>query len=77
MTANPAPAPVRADDPDAMLRAHGTYMSYPKAAETLGCSVRTLKRETAAGRLKCYSIGRTQTLRVKTLDVVNLATRVA
>lgn len=60
-----------------LVEHHPTFLSYPQAAELTSASVRTLKRETEAGRLPCYRIGRTRTLRVKTADVLALVERVA
>lgn len=61
----------------ALIDEHGLFVSYPQAAQITTASVRTLKRETAAGRLPCYQIGRSRTLRVKTEDVLALIRQVA
>ena len=60
-----------------LIDQHGRFVSYPIAAEITTASVRTLKRETAAGRLPCYQIGRSRTLRLRTEDVFALIQRVA
>lgn len=62
---------------DAMIEKYGENITYPIAAKITSASVRTLKRETAAGRLPCYQIGRARALRVKTADVLALVQRVA
>lgn len=61
----------------ALIAEHGTFVSYPQAAEITTASVRTLKRLTAVGDLPCYRIGRARVLRLKTADVAALVQRVA
>ena len=56
---------------------YGRYVTYPQAAEITTASVRTLKRETAAGRLPCYQVGSARALRLKLADVLALVQRVA
>ena len=65
------------DEAQALVAQYGTYCTYLDASEMTTVSVRTLKRETAAGRLPCYRIGHSRTLRLKTVDVVALIRRVA
>lgn len=60
----------------AIVAKYGRFISYPQAAEITTCSVRTLKRLTAAGDLPVYRIGRARVLRLKTADVVALVVRV-
>lgn len=68
--------PTISADLAAALAEYGTWLTYPQAAELTCTSARTLKRETAAGRLPCYQIGRARVLRVKTADVFALIERV-
>lgn len=56
---------------------YGRFVSYPQAAEITSLSVRSLKRETAAGNLPCYRLGSARVFRVKTEDVAALIQRVA
>lgn len=65
------------DDLQALIEQHGRFIGYPTAATITACSVRTLKRLTAAGQLPAYRIGRARVLRLKTEDVVALIERVA
>lgn len=65
------------DELAAAIAEHGRFITYPTAAELTTASVRTLKRETAAGNLPCYRIGRARALRVKTEDALKLVQRVA
>jgi len=66
------------DEAQALVAQYGTYCTYLDASEITTVSIRTLKRETAAGRLPCYRIGHcSRTLRLKTADVVALIRRVA
>lgn len=60
----------------AIIERYGEWLSYPQAAEATASSVRTLKRETAAGRLPCYQVGRSRTYRLKASDVAALIRRV-
>ncbi len=64
-------------DAQALVDEYGRMVTYPQAAQITAVSVRTLKRETAAGRLPCYRVGKSRTLRVKTLDVLALIEQVA
>ena len=77
MPTNPTNPTLSRAERAAIIAEHGTFISYPKAAEITTASVRTLKRLTADGQLACYNIGRTRTLRVKTADVLDLIVRVA
>ncbi|WGT47218.1 hypothetical protein [Tessaracoccus lacteus] len=72
-----APAPFDTGELDELLAKHGRFIAYPVAAEITTLSVRSLKRETAAGNLPCYRIGSARALRVKTLDAVRLIQQVA
>lgn len=56
---------------------YGRFVSYPQAAEITSLSVRSLKRETAAGNLPCYRLGSARVFRLKTEDVAALIQRVA
>lgn len=60
-----------------ILDEHGPFIGYPAAAKITGASVRTLKRETKAGKLPCYRVGSARVLRLKTADVLALVERVA
>lgn len=62
---------------ESILDAYPHLVSYPTAAKITGASVRTLKRETAAGRLPCYRVGSARVLRLRTADVLALVERVA
>lgn len=53
------------------------FIGYPEASKLTTLSVRSLKRESDAGRLPCYRIGRARVLRVRTADVLALVERVA
>ena len=44
------------------------WLTYPEAAELCTLSVRSLKRLTAAGKLRCYVVGG-KVLRLKASDV--------
>lgn len=61
----------------ALIEEHGRFITYPTAAEITTLSVRSLKRETAAGNLPMYQIGRGRSYRLKTADVAALIERVA
>lgn len=61
----------------AAIEKYGERITYPVAAELIGVSERTLKRETKRGNLPCYRIGSARCLRVKTADVMALVERVA
>lgn len=54
-----------------------SFISYPDAAKLTTLSVRSLKRESEAGRLPCYRLGRARVLRVRTADALALIERVA
>ncbi|WP_036977424.1 helix-turn-helix domain-containing protein [Cutibacterium granulosum] len=64
-------------DLERLQDAYGTYMTYSQAAKELSVSVRTLKRQTAAGDLPCYMVGRSRTLLLRVTDVAALVRRVA
>lgn len=53
------------------------FIGYSVASKLTTLSVRSLKRETEAGRLPCYRLGRARVLRVRTADVLALVERVA
>lgn len=60
-----------------LIDEYGRLVTYPQAAKITAASTRTLKRETAAGRLPCYKVGEARVLRVKTADLFALIRRVA
>ena len=62
---------------DALIEKYSEFVTYPQAADIVSASVRTLKRETAAGRLPCYRVGKSRTLRLRLADVLDLVQRVA
>lgn len=69
--------PGHAAELQALIDEYGKYVTYPQAAEISTLSVRSLKRETAAGNLPCYNVGSRRALRLKTADVAALIRRVA
>ena len=52
-----------------LIGSYGRFVSYPQAAEITSLSVRSLKRETAAGNLPCYRLGSARVYRLKVEDV--------
>lgn len=74
-----APRTVATTPPELAAIAAGLppFIGYPEASKLTTLSVRSLKRETDAGRLPCYRLGRARVLRVRTADVLALIERVA
>ena len=60
-----------------LIGSYGRFVSYPQAAEITSLSVRSLKRETAAGNLPRYRLGSARVYRLKVEDVAALIQRVA
>ena len=61
----------------AIAAEHGVFMTFAQAAEVVGVSVRTLKREVAGGHLALYRVGRSRSYRLRTADVIGMIQRVA
>jgi excisionase family DNA binding protein len=55
----------------------GPLITYPRAAQLTGVSVRTLKRLSAVGELPCYRSGSARCLRIRANDLARLFERVA
>ena len=64
-------------DVNELIGSYGRFVSYPQAAEITSLRVRSLKRETAAGNLRCHRLGSARVFRLKTEDVATLIQRVA
>lgn len=73
------PKPTTATPPElaAIAAELPPFIGYAEASKLTTLSVRSLKRESDAGRLPCYRIGRARVLRVRTADVLGLVERVA
>lgn len=68
MTAQPTTTVRRTRAATAAADRKPTWISYPDAAELTTLSVRSLKRLTASGKLRCYVVGG-KVLRLKLSDV--------
>ncbi|MDU3726388.1 MAG: hypothetical protein E7G15_07415 [Cutibacterium avidum] len=60
-----------------ILDRYGKFITYRTASEITSLSVRTLRRMTDRGDLPAYSAPGTNTMRVRTVDVLALQSRVA
>lgn len=62
---------------EAILKEHGRLVSFPRAAAIAGVCDKTLHRMANRGELHVYKVGTSHSVRLRTLDILDLVERVA
>lgn len=77
MPRNNAVCAFDADERQEILDRYGRFVSKSQASEIISCSERTIGRQIEQKLLNLYTVGRSRTLRLKTVEVLALMERVA